>query len=173
MIMKSRKLVRPRPLALIATGLACLALPIATQAQEPRDTAYRCTEEFSGGLAFDAANDRWRGNAFRVFEKFTLQMRFMGTTVRKSTVGDGRRVSEFDVYLADATGRDPQPCFGGDGRPVAVENGQVSCKKGLYDYKFNLTTNRFLYSYMIGYIDGRNDNENTPHITGGTCARAK
>jgi hypothetical protein len=162
-----------RSLSFVATSVICLALPAATQAQEPRDTAYRCTEEFSGGLAFDAANDRWRGNTFRVAEKFSLQMTFMGSSVRKTTAGENRRVSEFDVYIADATGRNPQPCFGGEGRPVGVEFGQLACKRGLYDYKFNLTTNRFLYSYTVGYLDGRNNNENTPHITGGTCTRAK
>ena len=46
----------------------------------------------------------------------------------------------------------------------------VACGS-LPSYQFNLTNNRFLSIYDFGYIDGRDNNDETPSVSGGTCTK--
>jgi hypothetical protein len=39
------------------------------------------------------------------------------------------------------------------------------------DYQFNLRTNRFLGAYLEGYVDGKDNNDDTPFVSGGTCSK--
>ena len=44
---------------------------------------------------------------------------------------------------------------------------RVRCNANLTDYIFNLTMGRFLSVYVVGYLDGKDNNEDTPSISGG------
>lgn len=54
---------------------------------------------------------------------------------------------------------------------VATFGGMLNCNAGLSDYRVNLSNMRYTVAYHIGYVDGRDNTENTPSIMGGTCAR--
>ena len=41
----------------------------------------------------------------------------------------------------------------------------------LFEYKFNLKNNRFLRAYLAGYVNGMNENSDTPYVSDGTCIK--
>jgi hypothetical protein len=38
-------------------------------------------------------------------------------------------------------------------------------------YQFNLMNNRFTSYYLQGYVDGVDNNNNAPAVSGGTCTK--
>ena len=58
-----------------------------------------------------------------------------------------------------------------DGRLSIGENGVFRCEATLYEYIINLETLRFLEVYARGYVDGRDEEGNSPSITVGKCSR--
>jgi hypothetical protein len=58
-----------------------------------------------------------------------------------------------------------------DGRIPIGENGVFRCEATLYEYIINLETLRFLEVYARGYVDGRDEEGNSPSITVGKCSR--
>ena len=66
------------------------------------------------------------------------------------------------------------PCF--DKRThsktiVIGESESFSCLGNLHEYMFNLRTGRFLATYLEGYLDGKDNNENNPAVEGGICTK--
>ena len=53
--------------------------------------------------------------------------------------------------------------------PCNVDHEFISCEFPT-EVVFDTRTLRFLWSYRVGYIDGRDDNQNTPAIGIGTCS---
>ena len=51
-----------------------------------------------------------------------------------------------------------------------TEYGFISCPF-FGEFKFNTKTLRFLSTYTAGYLDGKENNDNTPAIEIGTCTR--
>jgi hypothetical protein len=45
------------------------------------------------------------------------------------------------------------------------------CSASLKDYVFNLKQGRFLAVYAVGYVNGFDNNDNTPAIDGGRCTK--
>jgi hypothetical protein len=44
-------------------------------------------------------------------------------------------------------------------------------RTALFEYKFNLKNYRFLRAYLAGYVNGMNENSDTPYVSGGTCIK--
>jgi hypothetical protein len=51
------------------------------------------------------------------------------------------------------------------------ESGFFYCSDGIGDYTFSIKTYRFLKSYMIGYVGGKDNNDDTPSVQAGTCTK--
>jgi hypothetical protein len=60
---------------------------------------------------------------------------------------------------------------GKDKTTSADQDGTLNCATALFEYKFNLKNNRFLRAYLVGYVNGMNENSNTPYVSGGTCIK--
>ena len=39
------------------------------------------------------------------------------------------------------------------------------------NYKFNMKAGRFVEAYLMGYVNGRNTNDDTPVLSGGVCKK--
>ena len=54
-----------------------------------------------------------------------------------------------------------------------ADNGLFSCRllPGEFELKVSLENGRFLQTYSSGYVDGANNNDNTPHVEIGTCSK--
>ena len=48
--------------------------------------------------------------------------------------------------------------------------GSFRCEIFFGEFLVNLKTKRFLKSYLFGYIDGNDNNNNTPAVTIGKCS---
>ena len=152
--------------------IACVPLTTAS-AQPGNDASYFCTEEVSGGLAYDVRMKKWKGTALNTNRRFVLRLKFLRTRFQ-TVLGSNAMVHDYDVTITDAGSNTPQFCEHHD-QPVTVIAvlGWLNCNADpfAYSYKFNLGTNRFISAYLFGYADGIDANENTPSISGGTCTK--
>jgi hypothetical protein len=48
---------------------------------------------------------------------------------------------------------------------------QIDCSAEVRGYRFNFEYKMFLETYVIGYVEEQDSNDDTPSISGGTCAR--
>lgn len=49
----------------------------------------------------------------------------------------------------------------------------MSCTTILEEFRINVKTLRMMKVYAIGFIDGQDNNDNTPAIMVGTCSKIK
>jgi hypothetical protein len=151
----------------------CLIGPL--YAQMPAEQTYFCIAEMAGGLSYSTTEKRWRGATFKANEKFVLKLKLNRTRVQKDFLGKDETVGDYSVTVTESGKNVSQPCYGKRAphpKEVTLDEYMiVNCSHNLTDYRFNLKTNRFMGVYFIGYVDGADNNENTPAITGGTCTR--
>jgi hypothetical protein len=155
-------------------GISILVASPPAQAIQPKDASYFCVTEMAGGLVFDETLKRWRGASLRTDDKFILKLKFLGMKMGKDFVGKDEMVLSFNVSVTPSGSNSPSECRSradwGDVIEVRANN-YLLCNAVLSDYTINFANNRFLSNYMSGYVDGANDNKNTPAVTGGTCTK--
>jgi hypothetical protein len=159
----------------IAMSVIVASGPSASNAMAPKDASYFCTVEFVGGIAFNQTLKRWDSAKFRPERKFVLKLKYLTTRTQKDLFGKDETVTDFNVTLTEAGSNSPLPCLktGDDWSAIVpiLQYDFVSCTSGLSEHSFNLKKNRFLASYMFGFIDGSDNNDNTPSVSGGTCTK--
>jgi len=137
---------------------------------ERRDGTYFCSTQFAGRVAYEPALKRWMGAKFRPSGNFFVRLRYLRT--RTEHVGDFASY-DLDDYMVFITKEGEEfnalmggGCFreGGDKPtdPSIDQYGYLSCKSGFSEYKFNYKNNRFLRFYTIGYVNGQDDDGDTP-----------
>lgn len=155
-------------------GIALLCTT-SVQAQDFKDASYFCTVEMAGGISYDGSSKRWQSTIFNPSGKFVLRLKFEHAKMEKLfSFSELEKVGYYSISMTNAGTNSPSVCrrYGGDTTPhVQIRDGYFYCSRNLTDYKFNLRTNRFVSSYMVGYIDGEDKNDNTPAITAGTCTK--
>ncbi|MGY4502000.1 hypothetical protein ACVWYH_005957 [Bradyrhizobium sp. GM24.11] len=150
------------------------ALLISTSAMA--DASYFCTVESSGGIAFNKSTNKWESTRFRPTEKFVLKMTFSRSFNRKGAF-DAERVDENFVTLTAAGKSYASPCVNyffyghSEDNSVPVVDNFFRCSASSQDYMFNLNTHRFLQTYLAGYVDGTDNNDDTPSVAAGTCTK--
>jgi hypothetical protein len=146
--------------------IACVPLTTAN-AELGKDASYFCIAEFAGGLAYDERMKKWKGTAFRKEQKFVLGLKHLRTQAKSAfteTVYDYNvTITEVGTNLARMCETYPNP------QVTVPEFGWLVCDVGLREYRFNLTTKRFLSVYLVGYADGIDNENNAPSIVGGVC----
>lgn len=126
--------------------LISIALAISNMAYAQE--GYLCVSEAAGGVSYDSSTKKWRGTVFRNDEEKFLIIKKENKWAMK----------EFGKsFESECT----QP----------NEFGVMSCNKILGDFNFSTKTRRYLSTYIAGYIDGSNNNENTPNIQIGICSK--
>ncbi len=109
---------------------------------------YLCVSEAAGGVSFDKNSQKWRGTVFRNDNKKILI----------SKKNDKWIVKEFDNSFE--TECEPPN-----------EYGYMFCNKIFGELKFNTKNKRYISTYLSGYIDGKDNNDNTPAIEIGICSK--
>ena len=109
--------------------------------------SYLCVSEASGGVAYDSSQKKWKGTKFsNPNDKIIISKK------------NGKwKMKDFGSKFEDDCGE-------------LTKSGSLGCSNVFGDLIFNLNTKRYMKSYFIGYIDGKDNIENTPSITIGTCS---
>jgi hypothetical protein len=153
--------------ALVGATLALLQ-PAFSQS---KDRAYYCVVEMSAGLALDRTSKKWDATTFRVDQKFVLHMKYGGSRMAK-VIGEEVQVSDYDITITDAGTDFDRPCSNNQ-KMVTIhdDDGGFRCGTITEDFFVNIKTLRFLRIYPLGYVDGQDNNDNTPSVSGGTCTK--
>ena len=135
----------------------------ASVAQQSHEGSYSCTTEASGGIFYNDQTKKWDGTRFRPFRKFVLRLKY----VRTAAEGD-----EHSATVTSDGRNDSLPCVSNRMQLVQLnERGVLICRTEFYDYRFNLKSGRFVETYLMGYVDGQNTNDDTPMVSGGRCTK--
>jgi hypothetical protein len=153
----------------ILIGALLLALNCGkAEAPEPKTEAYACKVEFTGGLAYDAESKSWQSTTFKPKGKFIFRLKLVKTETEKI----GSHAVTYEATVTEAGRNREVSCAGGkDKTTSADQDGTLDCATALYQYRFNLKNNRFLRAYLAGYVNGMNENSDTPGVSGGTCIK--
>jgi hypothetical protein len=154
---------------------ACLLSSSSAHAIEGRDAAFYCTPEAAGGLAYDDKLRKWHSANFHPERNFVLKLQFIQSKQEKiADWADPDTVNQFEVSVVEAGSNKKKNCRNMKDYqlPVPVwSDGWVRCEAALTEYRFNPANNRFLQIYLLGYIDGKDNNDNTPSINAGICTK--
>jgi hypothetical protein len=132
-------------------------------AQQSNEGAYSCTAESSGGIVYNEKTKKWQGTSFRPLSRFTLKLKY----VRTAAIGD-----EYAASITPNSGNDVFPCISYQTQLALVDQmGYLSCQTAFFNYRFNLNDGRFVEAYLMGYINGRDNNDDTPVLSGGVCKK--
>jgi len=150
-------MIANRPLLLAAALVtAMVAGPFVAEAQSQdfkKPERLICVSELSSGFAWK--NDGWRQTTFNVDdEKFIVQPSRSGTPHEIEVLKIGKATPEYTChfFVLDDFISNRATC-GGIGMGMLV------------DFK----TLRFTSVYTPGFVDGAENNDNTPNITIGKC----
>jgi len=122
---------------------------------EKEQKNYLCIAETSGNIAFNDDTGKWEGSNSEAGNKFLLKI-------------NDKEYLSFAATVTNFGQKKPMfICLKGDEHTYAKS--QIC--KGFYGrFVYSLETLRFLRSYLAGYIDGKDNNNNTPYIQIGTCS---
>lgn len=161
-----------------------LASAISARAQEPPlstfyDTAgvfsgtYICVGEAAGGIRYDDKTKKWIPTHFRVDnDKFIIKVTATGRTTYDTGFSPVETVMGYSVEYSVPGSGDTQECYLPEGvNGKIVTNGRFRCQSALTRYQFNLISMRYMEAYESGFIDGEDNNDNTPSITIGYCSK--
>jgi hypothetical protein len=134
-------------------------------AQQPNEGAYYCAAQSSGGIVYNERTKKWEGTSFRPLSKFTLKFKY----VRTAPNGD-----EYAVTITPDGKNDVLACNPYRTQFVQFDEfGYLICRTDFFNYKFNLKAGRFIEAYLMGYINGRDSNDDTPMLSGGVCTKVE
>jgi len=162
--------------SITSAGL-CLSLccSSAADAIQPKDASYFCVAEAAGGLSFNSAQKKWVGTVFRADEKFVLRLKFVDVQPGTEVWDKEETYTNFDVSITASGSSYQAECRqrgSGKNKSISISSyGSFTCSASLQDYYFNLENNRYMNFYAAGYINGADNNENTPSVTGGVCTK--
>jgi hypothetical protein len=159
-------------LAVFSLCLTATSEPVL--AEESGALSYFCNVEASGGVSYNANTQRWVGTTFRPEGKFVLRLHFLKERVIKNEIVKDETVKDYTATLTNAGSKYARPCAKSgavDPTVTVFERGQLYCTDGTTDYSFSIQTNRFLASYLVGFVGGEDNNDNTPSISAGTCTK--
>jgi len=158
---------------------AAVLSPIS-RAQNSEDASYFCIREMAAGLTYNSSLKKWAGvqlGSEGSFSKFILRMRFLKERVQRNVLDEEEDVSDYEVTITEAETNYGFPCrSAGAGvitRIVTVvgDDGNLDCSARAYSFTFNIENNRFISVFLHGYVDGIDNNENSPMVSGGTCTK--
>jgi hypothetical protein len=146
-------------LAYASAVVASLAFTTEGKSEEA-EIRLLCKPTASGGVFFNETTKAWEGTVFLPGEDgFILTNSFKGPNADRY---EGFAFHAIPVGMNNATGG----C-----ETEANSSGRLTCFYSGQHLYVNLQTNRYLELYPHGYIDGEDNNDNTPFAKIGTCTR--
>ena len=169
------------------TAIVPLLLLSSPAYSQPKEGPYYCVVEWVGGGWYNPTTKKWEGSEFnpdseRYISKFIVTIKVVGRHTEQSAPHQTRQFDDYNVTIKPSTfNRRPLDCLAGfatgwldDNRSKVIstrsESSIIRCNV-VDDYVFNLNTNRFLQVATTGFTSGRDDDANTPSISGGTCIK--
>ena len=156
-----------------------LITPSSAFAQNTEDYSgvYLCFEDASGCISYDDASKMWVGTKFRSDDRYILTVKSNGLVNDFLDIPNMTYIITWEKHGANW---DPlsKGCWTESNKlreinPMSswAPGGDLSCNLKGGQLKVNFNTLRFLNTYLKGYIDGVDDNSNTPFINVGTCTK--
>jgi len=110
-------------------------------------TAYLCIPNGASGISWNASKKKWGHTNFNVSNvKHLLKKTGDGWEWSKFGQSSGIKCDEINDY------------------------GYLNCTLYFGDLRFNKKNLRYMTSYFIGYVDGKDNDDNTPNIEFGECS---
>jgi hypothetical protein len=174
------KVAKPRGISMnkIAWCLwLVLAMPSLAFGWQRRDGTYYCTVKFAGGLEYDNSLKEWQGAILKPSRNFVMKLTFRQAVKGQADEYDKAQTDDHDEYDVTITeeGDASVSCLESREKFSSITRyGFLECSRmGLIEYKFNFINHRFIEIYKGGYINGANDNNDTPKMSGGVCTLAQ
>ncbi len=155
-----------------------LAMPSMASGEQRRDGTYNCTAKFAGGLEYNKALKEWEGAVVNPSRNFAVKLTFRQTVKGQSheeyDKGQSEDRAEYDVTITEEGDTSVGCLESREKLPSVNKYGFLECSRmGLIEYKFNFINHRFIEIYKGGYINGANDVNDTPKVSGGVCTLAQ
>lgn len=134
---------------------------------------YLCVATAAGGISFDDVSKTWRGTMFAIDkERLIVRVTLVGKMQKSPYPGAPNETAMgYKVEVAEPGNKSTVNCLDAEGSTVSIsQNGYLSCSD-FEEFKFNFENLRYMSIYSFGFINGENDNSDTPHITIGECSR--
>jgi hypothetical protein len=146
----------------------------AARADNEKDATYYCAPQITSGVAYDERGKRWIASTFKPTEKFVLKLQFLNEK-RQAESGPGWAYYEYNVWVTREGESTPTSCKTiNSAKPEIVRGTEVlRCDAVLFELTFNMNTNRFLTAYLYGYVNGKDNNDDTPAVSVGICTKIK
>jgi hypothetical protein len=134
--------------------------------------------KFAGGLEYNNTLKEWQGAILKPSRNFMMKLTFRQPTKSrdrdefdKGQIDDN---DEYDVTITEEGDASVSCLESREKLPSINKYAFLECSRiGLIDYKFNFVNHRFIEIYKGGYIDGANDSNDTPKVSGGICTLAQ
>jgi hypothetical protein len=94
----------------------------------------------------------------------------------RNSSGEKEDVADYVVTITETGTNAAVPCtFGGTGIGSKIiivgDDGNVVCTAKRHRFTFNVESNRFISVFLYGYVDGEDNNQDMPTMSGGTCEK--
>lgn len=153
--------------------------PTNAEEEDPFEGSYFCVADAAGGVSFDDALNKWDSTRFKTGERYVVNVARHSKT--ENWLGELRTVytvqvhnhgsGESDALLGNCRTNNPTLHSYNPITHFISEAGELSCRRLGGDWMMNLKNGRFMNTYVWGYLDGIDNNSNTPNIEIGTCSR--
>jgi hypothetical protein len=156
-----------------------LLLSSTAHSQQQSNTAtYYCGAEWAGGGRFNSATGRWEGIGFNpnsLDYKFILKVRRVRNALDALGQLLGPEYASYNITITPSGVNPTVDCLAGayPSQVVIARLGRIKCDTELYEYAFSLDFNRFLQVYTGAYLNSNGSKDDTPSISGGTCAQQR
>jgi len=155
-----------------------LAMPSMAFGLQRRDGTYNCTVKFAGGLEYDKSLKEWQGAILKPSRSFVMKLTFRQTLKVQDRdeydKGQADDRDEYDVTITEEGDASVSCLESREKLPSINKYGFLECSRmGLIEYKFNFINHRFIEIYKGGYINGANDDNDSPKLSGGLCTLAQ
>jgi hypothetical protein len=151
-----------------------------TYGWQRRDGVYHCTVRFAGGLEYNNALKEWQGAILKPSRNFVMTLTFRetvkGQTRDRDEYDKGQTDDrdEYDVSITEEGDASVSCLESRDKFPSINKYAFLECSRmGLIEYKFNFVNHRFIEIYKGGYINGADDTNDSPKVSGGLCSLAQ
>ena len=153
-------------------------MPTPLSAQPLKDGAFLCITEKSTGFYYDERLKRWQETNFKT-DQFVLRLRYVGK--KENSPDTNYTLYHYEVIITPVGTSQKRSCYptaemshdlSVDAPTIGIADGlYFECHATSFIYKFNLRSHRFLSAYLEGYVHGRDDNNDNPMISVGTCTQ--
>lgn len=156
----------------IWTTLSVVASAMSGWAEETRNASYFCTPNITSGIKYDSIEKAWVAASFIPTRKFVLKMEFIDEAPAKLIPLKQQR---WKVWMTPEGTNYNIPCLRDDQDTPEIITGAryIQCEANLEQLRFSLDTNRFLTAYLVGYVSGKDSNDDTRAISAGLCTKIK